>query len=484
MSINVLHSMALSGASKATGATNALTADSPSLDFSALLASQIADTSLSSQPAVSDPATLIDPRFLALTDKFNVNPAQESNRNSIETAEPTSSASIALLSALQLAHNTSLAPPRSDGKPTPTNAASEGAELPTLPADNSASTQLANALLASTAAPNTNLRNDSKTTPTELTPGKTEPLTPLADNTAIALAASTLQANTSPNTNARNDGKTMPTELIPSGAESAIALPNIGPQAALNTTGNTVDSGKLSAGEKTLAGLVRNDLGNSTGYAGTTADGKPAPTMTAGLPTNTAASLIADALPGNTEPAKVAVEGMPGAGGNFASILAAQEKPQVIAAPRHETPAHVSVPLNDPRWAEQVGDRVAWMARGEVQSAQINITPPQMGPIQINISLNGDQMSAHFVALNPEVRQALDEAMPRLREMLSGAGINLGQANVGSQTPQQQQQTPTQFGSTPRLMGEDAILSPDKPVDSRVTSQALLRGRGLVDLFA
>ena len=198
---------------------------------------------------------------------------------------------------------------------------------------------------------------------------------------------------------------------------------------------------------------------------------------------STPPSLAADILPSNNEPAKVAGDAPQNAGTNFSSALAAQEKIHSNAATRTDNSQNVGVPVNDPRWAQQIGERVVWLARGDIQSAQINITPPQMGPIQINISLNGDQMSAHFVAANAEVRQALDEAMPRLREMLSGAGINLGQANVGSQTPQQQQSS-AQFGETPRSRGEDAILSADKHMDSSTTSQPVLRGRGLVDLFA
>lgn len=123
------------------------------------------------------------------------------------------------------------------------------------------------------------------------------------------------------------------------------------------------------------------------------------------------------------------------------------------------------------------------MTRGEIQNAQININPAQLGPIQINISLNGDQMTANFIAAHQEVRQALDDAMPRLREMLSSAGINLGQTNVGSQTPQQQGAgTFSMSSNPPRSTVEDVILS---PVDSINTgARPINQGRGLVDLFA
>lgn len=148
---------------------------------------------------------------------------------------------------------------------------------------------------------------------------------------------------------------------------------------------------------------------------------------------------------------------------------------------------HVPAPVHDPRWAQQFSERVVWLARGDVQNAQINVNPAQLGPIQINISLNGDQMTAHFAVANQEVRQAIEDAMPRLREMLSGAGINLGQSNVGSQAQQQQQaqqESSQQAGNAPRFGSEEAILSPDQATHSGSAGLAARQGRGMVDLFA
>lgn len=142
--------------------------------------------------------------------------------------------------------------------------------------------------------------------------------------------------------------------------------------------------------------------------------------------------------------------------------------------------------LHDNRWATDFGQKVVWMARAEQQNAQININPPQLGPIQISINLNGDNASATFASPHAEVRQALETALPRLREMLADAGINLGQANVGSQFAQQQQnpQENRQAASdSPRLAVDNAILSGQSGVAAGSTV-APSRGQGLVDLFA
>ena len=155
------------------------------------------------------------------------------------------------------------------------------------------------------------------------------------------------------------------------------------------------------------------------------------------------------------------------------------------AAPTPQNAPSITAHLHDNKWSQQLSDRVLWLARGDVQNAQINITPAHLGPIQISLSLNGEQMTAHFVSASQEVRQALEDALPRLREMLAGAGINLGQANVGSQ--QQQQAQAEQFaakGENSRQSSDGAILPADQHGIDTASARPSQRGQGLVDLFA
>lgn len=165
--------------------------------------------------------------------------------------------------------------------------------------------------------------------------------------------------------------------------------------------------------------------------------------------------------------------------GGFAAVLAAhQETPPPPLAPRVDTPLHA------PGWSKNFGEGIVWMARSEVQSAQINITPPQLGPIQITLHLNGDQASALFASPHADVRQAIQDALPQLREMLASSGINLGQADVGSQGTPKGNEFAMQHGNQNRYGGETAILSPDTQFADNAPIMPLQRGRGLVDLFA
>jgi flagellar hook-length control protein FliK len=147
---------------------------------------------------------------------------------------------------------------------------------------------------------------------------------------------------------------------------------------------------------------------------------------------------------------------------------------------RHAINAH----LHSAAWPQQFGDKITWLARNDQQSAQLTINPPQLGPIQITLNLSGDQASIAFASPHAEVRQAIESAMPHLKEMLSSAGINLGQSNVGANLSQQTADNPFTDANGKRSADENAILPANDKAANAGNSAVLHRGRGLVDLFA
>ena len=138
--------------------------------------------------------------------------------------------------------------------------------------------------------------------------------------------------------------------------------------------------------------------------------------------------------------------------------------------------------VGTPDWNQALGQKVVWMANSAVQSASLTLNPPDLGPLQVVLSVSNNQASASFVATQPEVRQALEAALPRLREMLGDAGIQLGQANVSAGTPQQQGSShfeQQQMAASATQLKESTIVMPTSTASSsRVVHQ------GLVDTFA
>ncbi|MDH5184491.1 MAG: flagellar hook-length control protein FliK [Gammaproteobacteria bacterium] len=90
----------------------------------------------------------------------------------------------------------------------------------------------------------------------------------------------------------------------------------------------------------------------------------------------------------------------------------------------------LNVPVNHPAWGQAVGERLQWMVKQDVQEAQLKLNPRNMGPIEIKISMNQDQATVSFVANHAMTREALDAAIPRLREMFGESGLNLVDVNV------------------------------------------------------
>jgi flagellar hook-length control protein FliK len=146
--------------------------------------------------------------------------------------------------------------------------------------------------------------------------------------------------------------------------------------------------------------------------------------------------------------------------------------------------ANIHANLRESSWSQQFGEKIVWLAKNDQQSAQININPPELGPVQITLSLSGDQAKVMFASPHTEVRHAIENSLPQLKEMFLSAGINLGQTNVGANLAQQNPDNPYQNANGKHLADENAILPANDKALNATASLVLQRGRGLVDLFA
>lgn len=163
----------------------------------------------------------------------------------------------------------------------------------------------------------------------------------------------------------------------------------------------------------------------------------------------------------------------------------AMHAPQPAAARGAGDTLQVAAPLKDPAWPAEFTQKIVWMATQDKQNAQITLNPPQMGPIEISLSVKNDQASALFVSANAEVREVIESALPRLREMLAGVGVELGQANVSSESFRQAQdkagsERPTGGEGAGRQNGSLAVAD----TGMAAPRAALRSGNGLVDTFA
>jgi flagellar hook-length control protein FliK len=173
-----------------------------------------------------------------------------------------------------------------------------------------------------------------------------------------------------------------------------------------------------------------------------------------------------------------------------AAIATAQASTQAEAANRIAAAVHnaspslvVSTPVGNPGWAAEVSDKLVWMVGRQEQRVELVLNPPQLGRVEVSLSLNGDQATAQFLSTNPVVREALESAMPRLREMLADGGITLGQTHVGSDSSGQAANQ-RESGDNRASFGSGNALSDTTIRAGSAAPQWFGRGRGLVDVFA
>jgi flagellar hook-length control protein FliK len=154
---------------------------------------------------------------------------------------------------------------------------------------------------------------------------------------------------------------------------------------------------------------------------------------------------------------------------------------QVMAShPTEKLTPHVGTSA----WDQALGQKVVWMIAGAEQSATLTLNPPDLGPLQIVLNVSDTQASASFTSAQPEVRQAIEAAMPKLREMLNDAGIQLGQTSVNAGTPNQQGSA---FGQAAqqntRSTGKNGDTG-DMGSDTMISGRNHIGGQGLINTFA
>jgi flagellar hook-length control protein FliK len=101
----------------------------------------------------------------------------------------------------------------------------------------------------------------------------------------------------------------------------------------------------------------------------------------------------------------------------------------------------VNTPVTDPAWGEQIGERVVLIANKQLQNAEIRLSPAELGPLRIQIRVDDGALNITFNATHSVTREAIEQAMPRLREMFVENGLSLGDTNVNEQGIGQQSDT-------------------------------------------
>jgi flagellar hook-length control protein FliK len=135
--------------------------------------------------------------------------------------------------------------------------------------------------------------------------------------------------------------------------------------------------------------------------------------------------------------------------------------------------ATIPVPVSSAGWPHAVAAQVHWFVNNDVQSATLRLSPDHLGPVEVHIDVQQSQVNVNFSAANADTRAALEQTVPRLREIFASGGLTLGQTNV---------QADPRSGSQPTAPPVRSALAHVQTVEP--VAVAPTHSLGLVDEYA
>jgi flagellar hook-length control protein FliK len=103
----------------------------------------------------------------------------------------------------------------------------------------------------------------------------------------------------------------------------------------------------------------------------------------------------------------------------------------------------VSAGVDTPEFGQGLAERVSWMVDNNLNGAKLQVNPPQLGPIEVRISVQGDHAQVWLASHSALTRDALESSSPKLREMLGAQGfgqvsVDISQRSFQERSPQAQ----------------------------------------------
>ena len=152
-------------------------------------------------------------------------------------------------------------------------------------------------------------------------------------------------------------------------------------------------------------------------------------------------------------------------------------RPPESPAPAVVSTADMTRTPQDPRWAEDFGERVLWAAHRGIGRAEIQLNPLDLGRIEIRLEIEDGQAHVQFSTAQVQAAAAIEQALPRLRELFAQEGLHLAQVQVSAQGSQEHTRQPGGLPRPPSASG-----APDE--SSPAMEPAMRQRRGLLDDYA
>ncbi|AKJ31016.1 flagellar hook-length control protein FliK [Caldimonas brevitalea] len=155
-----------------------------------------------------------------------------------------------------------------------------------------------------------------------------------------------------------------------------------------------------------------------------------------------------------------------------------------VATPSAEAQASVAVPVQSPEFPEALANQISYLVRDGVQQAKLMLNPVEMGPVTVQIALQGQQAQVDFAASQASTRAALEASLAQLAASLQSAGFTLTGGGV-SQQHQPSAQSDSHNGQQPSdgRTGTGATAGVAEP-GARAATAPRRAAQGRLDLYA
>lgn len=134
------------------------------------------------------------------------------------------------------------------------------------------------------------------------------------------------------------------------------------------------------------------------------------------------------------------------------------------------------VPLNlrQNTWETNLGSRLQMLVGQNVQTAEIRLDPPELGALDIKIKITNDIATVNITSPHTQVREALETAVPRLKEMFEENGLSLGDVNVRQESFSRQQNSAEEEVDVLTHVTESEFADEPMTVSRKIVSDSLL----------
>ncbi|OGS80621.1 MAG: hypothetical protein A2Z94_07075 [Gallionellales bacterium GWA2_55_18] len=146
----------------------------------------------------------------------------------------------------------------------------------------------------------------------------------------------------------------------------------------------------------------------------------------------------------------------------------------------------ISSPLGSSGWSEEFSQKITWMGTQQNQVAELHLNPPNLGPLDVVLKISDNQATALFTSPHSAVRDAVENALPKLREMLADNGITLGNTMVSDQSPRDRGTDGFASQGSAAMARRETVDDALKAAElASTTTQAIpmRRHNGMVDTF-